>query len=81
MIALARSECDIIVVEGAKNSPYPKVEVVRREISQSIVCDEQTLICVATDIVSCDSVNCPVYGLDDINGIFLCIKKYLGLEF
>lgn len=81
MIAMAQRECDIVIVEGAKTSTYPKVEVVRREISQSIVCDEQTLICVATDVVSQDSVKCPVYGLDDIKGIFLCVKKYLGLEF
>lgn len=79
MIAMVGRECDIVIVEGAKDSLYPKVEVVRKEISKSIVCDEQTLICVAAD-VSQDNIKCPVYGLDDIEGIFLCVKKYLGLE-
>lgn len=81
MIEFAKSECEIVIVEGAKNSDYPKIEVVRRAISDTIVCEESKLICVATDVVSQDSVSCPVYGLDDIEGIFLCLKKYLGLEF
>lgn len=81
MIEFAGNECDIIIIEGAKQSPYPKIEVVRKEISDSIVCDENTLICVSTDVVSQDSVKCPVFGLDDVKGIFLCVKKYLGLEF
>ncbi len=80
MIELVKKECEIIIIEGAKKSKYPKVEVVRKEISDKIVCDEDSLICVATDVVSGDEVKCPVYGLDDIAGIFLCVKKHLGLE-
>lgn len=80
MFALIPKECDIIIVEGAKQSYYPKIEVVRKAVSDFPVCDEQNLICIATDVVSQDSVKCPVYGLDDIEGIFLCLKKYLGLE-
>lgn len=80
MIELVKKECEIIIIEGAKKSKYPKVEVVRKEISDRIVCDEDSLICVATDVVSGDDVACPVFGLDDVAGIFLCIKKHLGLE-
>lgn len=81
MIELVKKECEIIIIEGAKKSKYPKVEVVRKEISDRIVCDEDSLICVATDVVSGDDVVvCPVFGLDDAAGIFLCIKKHLGLE-
>ncbi len=80
MIALAKEQCDIVMIEGAKASSYPKIEVVRGAVSDALVCDEATLICVATDILSEDSVSCPVYGLDDVEGIFLCVKKYFGLE-
>ncbi len=80
MIAFAGNECDVIIIEGAKKSLYPKIEVVRREISESMICDENTFICVVTDVVSKDRVKCPVFGLDDVKGIFLCVKKYLGLE-
>lgn len=67
---------DVIILEGMKNSPYPKVEVVRKERSTSPVCDEKTCICIATDVVSQEEVRCPVLDLNDIQGIFLCIKKY-----
>lgn len=82
MLALCQSaaDADIVIIEGLKDSPYPKIEVVRREISTRSVCNPQNLICIATDVVSPDEVNCPVYGLDDIEGIFLCLKKYFGLE-
>lgn len=79
MVELLKDECDIIIIEGAKNSSYPKIEVVRKEISDSICCAMDMLICVATDVVSQDEVKCPVYRLDDIDGIFLCLKKYLEI--
>ncbi len=71
---------DVIIVEGMKNSDYPKVEVVRSAISQSTVCDPESLICVATDVNPLSEVKCPKFGLDDTRGIFLCVKKYFGLE-
>jgi hypothetical protein len=62
-----------------KHSPYPKVEVVRQAKSAAPVCDEDSLICIATDVVSQEDVKCPVFGMDDIQGIFLRVKKYFGL--
>ena len=73
-------EADVYILEGLKNSAYPKIEVVRRACSRAPVCDEETLICIATDVVSQEDVKCPVFGMDDIQGIFLCVKKYFGLE-
>lgn len=78
MIDLCR-DVDVIMIEGMKQSSYPKVEVVRRAVSSIPVCKESSLICIATDVVSRETVQCPVYGMDDVSGIFLCIKKYLGL--
>lgn len=73
-------KADVYILEGLKSSAYPKVEVVRREKSSAPVCDEETLICIATDVVSQEDVKCPVFGMDDVQGIFLCVKKYFGLE-
>lgn len=70
---------DVIILEGLKDSAYPKIEVVRRAVSSQSVCGPGTLICIATDVVSPESVKCPVYDIDDIKGIFLCLKKYFGL--
>lgn len=75
MLALC-NDVDVVIVEGLKDSPYPKIEVVRRECSSAPVCDEDTWICIATDVVSQEDVKCPVFGMDDIHGIFLCVKNY-----
>lgn len=70
---------DIIIIEGLKQVPYPKVEVVRKAVSDTSVCSPENLICIATDCLSQNAVKCPVYDIDDIEGIFLCVKKYFGL--
>ena len=73
------SSPDVIILEGFKRSKYPKVEVVRREAHPESVADPDTLICIATDVLSPDKVMCPVYDLDDTKGIFCCVKKYFGI--
>lgn len=78
MIALC-SDTDIVLIEGMKDSSYPKIEVVRRQISEQGVCAPESLICIATDVISQKEAECPVYGLDDISGMFLCVKQYFGL--
>ena len=70
---------DIIILEGFKKSGYPKIEVVRKDIHSQSVVDPDTLICIATDCISPEEVSCPVYGLDDIQGIFSCLCKSLLL--
>lgn len=77
---IARCEdADVIIIEGMKESSLPKIEVVRQKISSASICDPDTLILIATDVVSPKEVSCPVYGLDDTEGIFLCLKQYFGL--
>ncbi len=71
---------DVIILEGLKNSGYPKIEVVRRAVSEKTVCDPKTLICIVSDCISPESVKCPVFGLDDLKGIFLCLKDYFRLS-
>lgn len=46
------SDFDIILLEGQKHSDYPKIELVRRGISETSVCDPATLLAIATDIGS-----------------------------
>ena len=70
---------DVIIIEGMKNSIYPKVEVIRKEISDHPVCDIESLICVATDASLKDALKCPVFDIDDTHGIYICIKKYFAI--
>lgn len=43
------SDVDIILLEGAKASLYPKIELVRGAVSAQPVCDTTTLLALATD--------------------------------
>ena len=70
---------DIIILEGFKKSKYPKVEIVRSSAVPYSVADPATLICISTDILSPDDVSCPVYGLDDVQGIFSCVREYFSI--
>ena len=62
-------DADIIILEGFKYSEYPKVEVVRREVSSGPVCDPVFLLAVATDLspeeFSGKYSGIPVYGLEE----------------
>lgn len=42
-------EADLILLEGQKNSDYPKIEVLRREISTNMVCRPDTVLACVTD--------------------------------
>lgn len=79
MIA-ACGNVDVLILEGLKDSAYPKVEVVRRAVSEHTVCATEHLIAVATDVVTQDAVNCPVYDMNDIAGIYACILGYFGIS-
>ena len=79
MIA-ACGDVDVLILEGLKDSAYPKVEVVRRAVSEHKVCATEHLIAVATDVVTQDAVNCPVYDMNDIAGIYACILGYFGIS-
>ena len=82
MLKLLKAESpDVILIEGLKNSSYPKVEIVRRGIGEGVISPPESLICITTDFITPDSVNCSVYGLDDVKGVFLCICRYFGLKF
>lgn len=70
---------EVIILEGFKHSKYPKVEIVRKEVVPKSVADPDTLICIATDHLSPEEVHCPVYGTDDVQGIFSCLKNYFHL--
>lgn len=43
-------EADIILLEGMKNSGYPKFEIVRKDVSDHPVCDPRTVLALVTDL-------------------------------
>ncbi len=42
-------EADFILLEGMKDSVFPKFELVRKGVSQKSVCDAKTLLALVTD--------------------------------
>ena len=43
------ADCDLVLLEGQKASPYPKIELVRGAVSHESVCAPETLLALATD--------------------------------
>ena len=61
-------EADVILLEGFKDSPYPKIEVVRAGNCAAPVCDPATLLAVATDLpLALEGI--PVLGLDQVEAM------------
>ncbi len=58
-------EADVILLEGMKNSSYPKFEIVRRGVSTGMVCAKETLLGLVTDTGLCLE-NVPVLALEDV---------------
>ena len=67
-------EAELILLEGFKWTAYPKLEIVRRGVSDAPVCDPKTLLGLITDAdVHVDGV--PSFGLDNIEGIAELIER------
>lgn len=49
---LARNfpEADLILIEGLKDSSYPKIELIRKEISTKPICNQESLLALITDV-------------------------------
>ena len=61
-------EADLILLEGAKDSRWPKFEIVRGGNSAASVCDPATLMALVTDLpLSLPGV--PTLGLEDIDAM------------
>ncbi|MBR0131471.1 MAG: molybdopterin-guanine dinucleotide biosynthesis protein B [Lachnospiraceae bacterium] len=68
---------DFIIVEGMKNSDIPKIEIVRKGVSEKPVCPPDYVICIATDFLSPhDYEGYEICNLNDEKEIFLRLKKY-----
>jgi len=69
-------DADLILLEGGKFSSYPKIEVVRSEISPSSVCDPATLLALCTD-GNCRVEGVPVFSPTDHEGLAARIVEFM----
>jgi molybdopterin-guanine dinucleotide biosynthesis protein MobB len=74
------SPADLVIVEGFKRVPHPKIEVHRRERGTPLLApDDPAIIAVASDEPLPD-MTLPVLSLDDIPAIAGLILRRLELE-
>lgn len=74
-------EADLILLEGFKDSGYPKMELIRGANSSDCVCRGRNLRAVVTDLapgaVKGLPEGVPVFGLEDVESIAEFILKDL----
>jgi len=68
------NDVDLILTEGYKTSPYPKIEVFRRGASERLLSDPSTLLAVASD-TELEVGNVPCYDLNDAAGLVDLLEK------
>ena len=67
-------EAELILLEGFKWTDYPKLELVRRGVSESPVCDPKTLLALVTD-TNCTVPGVPVFGFEDVDALANLLLK------
>lgn len=71
-------EADLILLEGFKHSPWPKLEIIRKGVSDGQVCDRDKLLAIATDLEGF-TAGVPVLDLNNAKKIaefiFRCIRS------
>ncbi len=73
------SPCDLVLVEGFKQEPVPKVEVFRQANGKPpLYPDRPDIVAVASD--GSPTTDLPVLPLGDVDGIAAFIIRYLEIE-
>jgi molybdopterin-guanine dinucleotide biosynthesis protein B len=61
------ADVDIVLTEGYKRGPYPKIEVCRAARSSKLMCSEDELLAVVSD--GSFALSVPQFDLDDAAGV------------
>ena len=73
------SPCDLVLVEGFKQQPIPKIEIHRRAAATPLLHpDDPHIVAIATDVDL--ETPLPRFGLDDYEGISLFILSHTGMR-
>jgi molybdopterin-guanine dinucleotide biosynthesis adapter protein len=73
--------CDIVIVEGYKAAPIPKIEARRLAAARAapLAATDPNVVAIAADH-ACDGAGRPVFALDDAKGIADFIVRTLGVR-
>jgi molybdopterin-guanine dinucleotide biosynthesis protein B len=70
------SPVDLVLVEGYKRDPFPKLEVHRAATAKPLIHPEDPHVVAVASDVALPEVKLPVVGLDDIEAIADLLLKY-----
>ena len=75
-IAATINDVDLILTEGYKRGPAPKIEVSRAEKGSELLCTRDELVAIAAD--RSFDMDVPQFGLDDAAGLVdLVVQRFL----
>lgn len=61
------ADFDLVIIEGFKKSPAPKIEVYRKELGADLVCTPEQLLAIVSDEIL--DIPLPRFTPDDIKGL------------
>jgi len=74
-----RTDLDLLVVEGFKREPLPKIEVARAALGRELLCAaDPLLVATVTDFPA--GLPVPAFGLDDALGVARLIRERLAVR-
>jgi molybdopterin-guanine dinucleotide biosynthesis protein B len=74
------SPVDLVLIEGFKSYPHPKIEVYRPSIGKPVLFkDDPSVVAMATNEAMTMDINIPLLDLDDIVSIADYILAHVGL--
>jgi molybdopterin-guanine dinucleotide biosynthesis protein B len=80
-LAAGMTDMDIILTEGYRRDDAPKIEVSRRARSQTLICQPDELLAIATDQHFDFKIDVPQYDLNDVRGLADLIEAhFLAVE-
>jgi molybdopterin-guanine dinucleotide biosynthesis protein B len=77
-IAATINDVDIVLTEGYKRGPAPKIEVSRAEKGNELLCTREELVAIATD--QHFDMDVPQFELDDAAGLVDLIERTFSLS-
>lgn len=72
--------CDLVLVEGFKGAPHPKIEAHRAATGEALLAPENGSVCAVASDEALPDLNLPVFDLDDTKAIADFIAEAVGLS-
>ena len=74
---LDHGSLDLVLVEGFKKEPFPKIELHRIETGHELMClQDRQIIALACNTVEQQKLNIPVFSIDDVSAIARFVVTY-----